>query len=241
MLTPDRSYTRYTDQVEQLQPDEEQVFDQINATLLDISGKVGARQRHTVRSVHAKSHGLLRAELEVLSGLSEPLRQGLFSESRRYDTIMRFSTNPGDILSDHISAPRGLAVKVLGAEGEMHPSHKGHTTQDFVFNNSRVFHAPNAKAFLSGIRVLDRHVNDSEAFKQTVSSTAQLVEEALELVGSSSAVLTGVGHPATEPLGETYFTAVPLRYSDFFGKFQLVPVSESLKDLYGKHPKNPRS
>lgn len=224
-----------------MQPDEEQIFDQINATLLDISGKVGARQRHTVRSVHAKSHGLLKAELEVLRGLSEPLRQGLFSTPGRYDAIMRFSTNPGDILSDHISTPRGLAVKILGVEAERHPSHEGHTTQDFVFNNSRVFHAAHAKAFLSGIQLLDKHANDSEAAKQVVSSTSQLAEEALELVGGSSAVLKGFGASPTEPLGETYFTAVPLRYGDYFGKLQLVPVSESLVSLRGKHPKNPRA
>src|SRR5258708_6928935 len=31
---------------------------------------------------------------------------------------MRFSTIPGDILDDSVSTPRGLAIKVIGVEGE---------------------------------------------------------------------------------------------------------------------------
>ena len=35
------------------------------------------RYRHAIRSVHAKSHGLLKAETTVLGDLSEPFRQGI--------------------------------------------------------------------------------------------------------------------------------------------------------------------
>jgi hypothetical protein len=38
--------------------------------------KVGERQRHTVRAVHAKSHGLLKAEVTVVSGLMVIISSG---------------------------------------------------------------------------------------------------------------------------------------------------------------------
>jgi hypothetical protein len=86
-----------------------------------------------------------------------------------------------------------------------------------------------------------RHVDDSEALKQSISSTAQTAEETLELVGQESAFLKGFGHPPTHPLGETYHTAAPLRFGDYFGKMQLAPISDNLIALRGKHVDHPHS
>jgi hypothetical protein len=241
MATSEEMFVRYSDSVETLQAGEAETVDQITATLLNIAKKVGERQRHTVRGVHAKSHGLVKAKVMVPPDLREGLRQGLFSNAGNYGAVMRFSTNPGDILSDHISTPRGLAIKVIGVEGEMLPNHAGQVTQDFVFNNASTFHSARAKDFLKGITLLDRHADDSEALKQMVSSAAQTAEEALELAGEKSAFLKGFGHPPTHPLGETYHTAVPLRFGDYFGKMHLVPLSSNLIALRGKYVDHPDS
>src|SRR5882757_1140473 len=241
MATREEMFVRYSDSVETLQPGEAETVDQITATLLNIAKKVGERQRHTVRGVHAKSHGLLKAEVMVPPDLRAELRQGLFAKTGSYGAVMRFSTVPGDILSDHISTTRGLAIKIIGVEGEMLPNHGGQVTQDFVFNNASTFHSARAKDFLKSITLLDRHADDSEALKQVVSSAAQTAEEGLELVGEKSAFLKGFGHPPTHPLGETYHTAVPLRFGDYFGKMHLVPVSSNLTALRGKHVDHPDS
>ena len=58
---------RYSDGVETIRQGEAETSEQIAATVLDIVKKVGARQRHTVRAVHAKSHGLLKAEVTVFT------------------------------------------------------------------------------------------------------------------------------------------------------------------------------
>jgi hypothetical protein len=227
-------FVRYSDGVETLQHGEAQTAEQIAATLLDIAKRVGGRQRHTVRAVHAKSHGLVKAEVTVLADLREELRQGLFAKPASYGAVMRFSSEPGDVLSDHISTPRGLAIKVVGLDGEMLPNHAGQATQDFIFNNASTF-AANVDDFLKAIRLRADHADDPEALKQAVSSAAQTAEEALELVGQKSALLKGFGHPPTHPLGETYHTAAPLRFGDYFGKMRLVPVSDNLIALRGKH------
>ena len=231
-------YVPYTDDVEVLQPNEEQTFDEIAATMLDIQKKIGERQRHTTRSVHAKSHGLLKAEVTVMDGLPEELLQGLFAKPASYGAVMRFSTNPGDILSDHISTPRGLAIKIIGVEGEMVPSHTNEVTQDLVMVDAKAFTAPDAKGFLKGLKTLDQHANDSEALKQAVSSAAQVAESALESVGGESAALKGFGHKPTHPLGETFSTVTPVRYGNYFGKIELVPISDNLVQLCGTHLPN---
>jgi len=233
-------FVRYSDEAETIQRGEVETLEQIAATLQDIARKVGERQRHTVRAVHAKSHGLLKAEVTVLADLREELRQGLFAKPASYSAVMRFSSEPGDVLSDHISTPRGLALKVIGVEGEMLPNHAGQVTQDFIFNNASTF-AANADDFLKAIRLRAKHADDPEALKQAVSSVAQTAEETLELFGQKSALLKGFGEPPTHPLGETYHTAAPLRFGDYFGKMQLAPVSDNLIALRGKHVDHPHS
>jgi hypothetical protein len=242
MATREEMFVRYSDSVETLQAGEAETVDQITATLLNIAKKVGERQRHTVRGVHAKSHGLLKAEVMVPPDLRAELRQGLFAKTGSYGAVMRFSTVPGDILSDHISTTRGLAIKIIGVEGEMLPNHAGQVTQDFIFNNASTFHSARAKDFLKSITLLDKHADDSEALKQVVSSVAQTAEEGLESVGEKSPFLIGFGgHPPTHPLGETYHTAAPLRFGDYFGKMHLVPVSSNLTALRGKYVDHPDS
>src|SRR5271168_3206258 len=233
-------FVRYSDGVETIQHGEAETVEQIAATLLDIAKRVRDRQRHTVRAVHAKSYGLVKAEVTVLADLREELRQGLFAKPASYGAVIRFSSEPGDVLSDHISTPRGLAIKVIGVEGEMLPNRADRVTQDFIFNNGSTF-AANVHDFLKALRLRAKHADDPESLKQAVSSAAQTAEEALELVGQKSAFLTGFGHPPTHPLGETYHTAAPLRFGDYFGKLHLVPVSSNLTALRGKSVDHPDS
>ncbi len=230
----DPRYCRYSERIEVPKPEEEQQFAEIASRMKNISSLMSDRARHAARSVHAKSHGLLRAELTVLDGLPEPLAQGIFQHGGIYPAIMRFSTVPGDILPDSISTPRGLGIKVIGVEGPMLKDHQGEVTQDLVMVNGKAFPSPDSAAFLEGIKTLEKHVNDSEAFKQIVSTAARTAETVLEAVGTESAALKGFGHPQTNILGETFFTAAPLRYGNYMAKLCLEPASQNLKDLKDK-------
>jgi catalase len=228
-------YVRYSDSVEVAIPDEEQVFDELATTMRHIAEIIGDRARHAARAVHAKSHGLLKAELRVADGLPEHLAQGLFSRAASYPAIMRFSTNPGDMLPDSISTPRGLAVKVIGLYGEMLPENQGNITQDFVTVNAKDFGVPDAAAFLKQLKLLEQHVTDSQTLKQAVSTTARIAEETLEVFGKESAALKGFGHPETHILGETFTSLAALRYGNYIAKVAFVPASENLKRLTHKH------
>jgi hypothetical protein len=70
-----------------------------------------ADSSHALRSVHAKSHGLLKDSFEVLTGLPDALAQGLFAKPATYPVAMTFSTIPGDLLDESILTPSGWPSK----------------------------------------------------------------------------------------------------------------------------------
>jgi hypothetical protein len=211
------------------------VFDEIAATMHGMVALFNDRARHAYRAVHAKSHGLLKGELHVNGNLPEAYRQGLFSTPASYGVILRFSTNPGDILPDSISTPRGLAVKVIGiGNAAMVPEHAGHCTQDFLLVNGRSFGVPDSAAFLKQLHLLAKHAGDSQALKQVVSSTARVAETTVEVFGGESALLKQFGHPETNVLGENYSSQVPIRFGRHIAKISVEPASDNLRSLTGQ-------
>ena len=77
----------------------------------------------------------------------------------------------------------------------MLPNHAGQASQDFVFNNASTF-AAGPEDFLKVIGLRAKHVDDSDALKQVVSSAAQTAEETLELVGQAIRLPQGLWPPS---------------------------------------------
>lgn len=98
---------------EVLEDGEDETGRELVKTLLEISDTTFKDRGLGLRSVHAKSHALLRGELRVLA-LPRPFAQGMFVVPKVYPVAVRVSTSPGDVLDDRISTPRGFAMKVSG-------------------------------------------------------------------------------------------------------------------------------
>lgn len=217
---------------EQVPDDEADTINGLIQAMREITETTFADSGHAVRSVHAKSHGLLQGEIDILEGLPPELAQGAFARPGRMPVVMRFSTNPGDILDDKVSTPRGLAIKLIGVEGERLPNSEGQVTQDFVMVNSPAFLAPTPKAFLKSVKLIAKTTDRAPMAKQVLSAALRGVEGLLEKVGGESPTLKGMGgHPLTNLLGETYYSVVPVLYGRYFAKLSLVPVSPELKAL----------
>jgi Catalase len=230
---PAGPYLQYAPSVEQPAENEHVIFDELSRTMQHITRSMASRYRHAYRPVHAKSHGILVGELDVLPNLPEHLAQGLFAREASYPVVMRFSTNPGDLLADTVSSPRGLAVKVLGVSGEMVANHAGNGTQDFVCVDTDAFSAPDPAAFLKQLQLFDKTLDTSEGVKHAVSVTARATNAVLGAVGLHSATLEGIGAPAVHILGESFTTIAPLRFGRYVAKVGFAPYSESLKRLTG--------
>ncbi|MDB6454479.1 catalase family protein [Falsirhodobacter sp. 20TX0035] len=224
----------YHSNVEQIQDDEKQTHHDLEQALLQIMMTTSQNYGHAVRSVHAKSHGVIEAELEILQNLPPELAQGIFATAGRHQAIIRISTNPGDLLADSISVPRGLALKVLDVEGTRLSGAQG-STQDFIFVNGPVFSAPNAAAFAKNLQLLAKTTDKAEWAKKALSAVLQGAEKTLEAVGGESSTLQTLGGaPNVHPLGETYYTQTAYRYGDYVAKLSLVPVTETLEKHTGE-------
>lgn len=221
----------YDEAFEMLEEAEDETAAQLTKTLLEISETTFADTGRGLRSVHAKSHALLRGELRVLE-LALPFAQGLFSVPKTYPVAIRMSTTPGDELDDRVSTPRGLSMKVIGVEGERLPGSEGATTQDFLLVNGPAFLAPTAAKFLGSLKLLASTTDRAPRLKRAFSTLLRGTEKVVEVFGGESGTLKGLGgHPETNPLGETYFSQVPFLYGLHMAKWQIVPVSAELQAL----------
>ena len=222
----------YDASCEHVEPDEAETAEGLLKTLLEISDTTFQDTGRGLRSVHAKSHGLLHGTLTVM-GSSGPLAQGLFANAgKMFPVRIRLSTTPGDLLDDRVSTPRGFALKVIGVPGERLPGSEGEETQDFVLVNGPTFLAPTAKKFLGSLKLLAATTDKVPRLKRAFSTLLQGTERALEAVGGESGTLKSLGgHPETHILGETFFSAVPFLYGRHMAKWQVVPVSPTLLSL----------
>jgi len=224
----------FTPNVEVRAEDEAETIQGLNEQIRLIQEKTAKDYGTAVRGVHAKGHAIVKGKLEVLPGIAPELAQGLFSTPGSYDALLRFSTLPGDILDDSVSVPRGLAIKLFDVPGERLPGSENDTTQDFILVNGPAFASPTPKAFLANLKMLAKTTDVGEGLKKGLSATMQTLDAALETVGiQSPTIQTLGGAPNTHPLGETYYTQVPLRHGGYIAKLSVAPISINLTELAG--------
>ncbi len=232
---PSSSLVHFEPGMEHLEENEGGTVAGLEDTLRGIRETTFEHSGHAIRSVHAKSHGLLFGTLTVVDKLPPSLAHGLFAKVGSYKTIMRLSTLPGDILNDSVSTPRGLAFKVIGVQGDRLPGSEGDETQDFVMVNAPAFSAPTAQKFLGSLKTLAGTTDKYEGLKEVVSRFARGTEAVLEAFGGKSAiVVTMGGQAATHILGETFYSQTPFLYGPYVCKFALAPTSPGLKALTKK-------
>lgn len=225
-------FQRYDDSLAEPGPDEAAVSAELDAVLRSISQTTWEDEGHGLRAVHAKSHGLLAAEVRIPAGLAPELAQGLFATPGRFDAVLRFSTTPGDLLADRVSTPRGVALRVCDVQGARLEDAESTRGQDFIFVNGPQFKAPDGKTFLKSLKLLAPTTDRIPRTKQVLSAILRGTERGLEALGGGSGTLKAMGgEPAHHLLGETFYTQLPLRYGDHIAKLQLVPVSPGLRAL----------
>lgn len=231
-------YVPYTPDLENPAPDEEQQIEKIKAALRKNNElQFKKNDGHAIRDAHAKSHGILRGELKVHHGLPEHLSQGMFAEpGKTYPVIARLSTTAGAIRSDQVRGVRGLAIKVLGVPGPRVLPDDDATTQDFVFVNHKVFPTGDAKEYLTkGVPLAWVLARTPDRGMLVVNATLRGANRLLKRFGAqlpdSIALFAGEN---TYTLGETFYSAAPLRFGDYVAKISVAPSSASVTALTGK-------
>ncbi|MBM3643144.1 MAG: catalase [Alphaproteobacteria bacterium] len=100
------------------------------------------------RTLHRKQLAGARGTLEILDGLPEHARQGLFARPGVHPATVRMSNGAPDRQSDKVPDIRGFAVSVGGVSG---PSALGGTTerQDFLLINQTYFLSADSREFMA--------------------------------------------------------------------------------------------
>jgi hypothetical protein len=234
LFDPPRQPLLYDPGLETPEKDEAETGRDLVETLHDIVETTYKDGGHKLRAVHAKSHGLIEAELVIADGLPEVLAQGLFATPGRHRALMRFSTTPGDLLGDAVSTPRGLAVKILDVEGER-LADAPEPVQDFVMVNGKAFSSATAKPFAKNLKLLAATTDKAEGLKKLLSAALRGAEATVEALGGKSPTLASLGgHPGTNLLGETFWSQAPILYGPYVAKISVAPVSPELVALTGQ-------
>jgi hypothetical protein len=224
----DLNYLPYTDSIEQIQPDEAEITELIVASMGRVNRKIFDKHRHAVRDAHAKSHGILKGELEVYPDMPQHLRQGIFTIPKRYPVIVRLSTAPGDLQSDRIPALFGMAIKVLGVTGNKILSDDEGHNQDFLLVSYPVMPFGNVAAYWAFQQVMEKLAEGPPAVQpadtEKPSDAASMLPESLRAVAAV---------PYSHILGETFHSMAALRCGAYVAKISAAPLSQSVRSLKG--------
>src|SRR5215475_8134588 len=103
-----------------------------------------------VRGAHAKSFGVAKADVEILSGLPAPYAQGIYAKPGSHGALIRFSSASNHLGPDMLLGPvLGFAMKIFGVDGrKLVDDEPNAPTFDLVLKNSPTFIANTAKHYL---------------------------------------------------------------------------------------------
>jgi hypothetical protein len=103
-------FIRYTPEIETIDPH----IDQLLAQIIDFWEKKAQESPSTegtgraLRGVHAKSFGVVKAEVEILTDVPAPYAQGIYTKPGHHGALIRFSS-----ASNHLG-PDAQLGSVLG-------------------------------------------------------------------------------------------------------------------------------
>ena len=174
------------------------------------------------RDAHAKMHGLVRAEFSIAPGLPEALRIGLFSQVRTYPAWVRFSNQSGSLAPDIQGDIRGMAIKLMGVDGDiLQSASPADRTADFILISTPVFVTRDVAEFDGLVGAL----------------TGSLWAKAVFFLSHWRVVFNVLGSlkKFANPLQVRYFSATPYRLGAQAVKYSARPVGSSA-DALPAHP-----
>lgn len=232
-------YIEYSPNVEVEVENEAQLIDEIVVSMSRSSGNAFDKHRHAIRDAHAKGHGFLKGELIIHKDLPRHLQQGMFAKSATYPIVIRLSSAPGEIQSDTIPAPRGMAIKVIEVEGErLLPQDTGHN-QDFLLVNIPVLPFGTVLEYRKRQERSEPSSHSSEFIQRTLAGAARGVEKVVRAIGGEpSATLQSLARDNGHLLGETYHSMAAIRFGEYIAKISVAPLSENVKALTGAEIKD---
>lgn len=174
-----------------------------------------------LRDAHAKAHGCVKAEVQVLADLEPSLRQGVFSEpGKTWQAVMRLSNGNAYPQFDSIRDARGMALKLMDVPGaQLLPSQQGRAEQDFV-----MFNHPNF--FVSDVAEYRQNIAAQADGKKVMAFFPSWDPRSWQVRHLYIALATLSPAPAS-PTQTTYFSVSPYKFGTANIKFRVAPDPDS--------------
>ena len=170
------------------------------------------------RALHRKQVLALRGTFEVLPGLPDYARHGLFSRQGKHEAWVRLSNGGTDRAPDATPDIRGFAIKVRGVRG---PGALGTTTeaQDFLLINQEKFAFPKSDEFVGLVMAAGKGKGALLAYlagRYGVFGALKLMAKFAATMGKK---FTGF---ATEPM----YSAAPIACGPYAARVRLLPAGD---------------
>ena len=227
MTQADRATTATTVQAppstawnEVVEADEQRLFEgfarEITARQKEVAAETAGPLR---RGFHAKLHAGLMAEFKVLADLPEHARYGVFSASRIFSALVRFSNGEPAPQPDKHPEPRGIAIKLIGVPGrKLLPGQENAVTQDFLATSHSVTSAVrNVRQFMAFIRATRNRWTMIVTLARAVGAS-----EALRIL--NAVVSTVVFSRVRSMVTEHYSSTAPIKLGPYAVKFTVRPA-----------------
>ncbi|MDR6913849.1 catalase [Pseudomonas sp. 3296] len=174
-----------------------------------------------LRDAHAKAHGCVKAEVQVLPDLTSELRQGVFSEpGKTWQATMRLSNGNAYPQFDSIRDARGMAIKLLDVPGkQLLADQQPRGEQDFV-----MFSHPNF--FVSDVAEYRQNVAAQADGKKLMAFFPAWDPRTWQIRHLFIALATLSPAPES-PTQTTYFSVSPYKFGEANAKFRVIPDPDS--------------
>ncbi|WP_460126587.1 catalase family protein [Pseudomonas sp. S2_C03] len=170
-----------------------------------------------LRDAHAKAHGCVKAEVQVLPELAQDLRRGVFSEpGKRWQATLRLSNGNAYPQFDSIRDARGMAIKLLDVPGkQLLANRQDQGEQDFV-----MFSHPNF--FVSDVAEYRQNVAAQADGKKVMAFFPGWDPRTWQVRHLFIALAT-LSPPPDSPTQTTYFSVSPYKFGEGNAKFRVAP------------------
>jgi catalase len=201
---------------EQIPPGEAALSQDIIQTAIRIVDQHRESTRY-LRDAHAKAHGCVKAEVQVLSDLAPALRQGVFAEpGKTWQAMMRLSNGNAYPQLDSIKDARGMALKLLDVPGtQLLADQQGRSEQDFV-----MFSHPNF--FVSDVAEYQQNIGAQADGKTLLAFFPGWDPRRWQI--RHLFIALGTLSPAPDsPTQVTYYSVSPYKFGTANAKFRVAP------------------
>jgi hypothetical protein len=227
-------FVPYTPDVDVVEPR----FDENIATVIDKTEDYIARSATaegpagTVRDAHAKGYGVVRGEVDILSGLPPEYAQGIYASPGTHGALIRFSNGSPHAGADaRLGTSVGLALKMFDVPGKCLLEDEPDThTFDYTAINAPIFFCNTVEHYLF---LQDLFLQASTYFAHGLSGAHRFYTDFVTGKGTLEeddwawdelmAMLKLKMIPSVNPLLSSYWSMGAVRHGDYIAKVRIAP------------------